>query len=308
MKSLKKYGKDFCRFCISYPLFIVTIGAAFAYLVVIWNWVSPNANIPLLILIILAALLFIEFAFYYHRIHFRKENTTEKKTNNTRITIMENMPLLKRFDVILETRNFEIQMLWKRSNYFLALNTAIAVGFVSLIKEDAGMETYIYALLFCVIGCVVCLAWFKVNLGSKFWQAVWEEFLTEISSDMGLDYFAKSDDHKERVKNNLGESSLPFGAYYNPLVLEKPSVSKWMTGLSFFFLLVWFCVGGFISYNMGELTIGVNALIIWILFWLVVRVIFGLFKIIPKTTQILIIIVIVGYLACLAFKPAYCYC
>lgn len=29
----------------------------------------------------------------------------------------------------LDTRNFEISLYWQRSNYFLVLNTALAVGF-----------------------------------------------------------------------------------------------------------------------------------------------------------------------------------
>lgn len=33
------------------------------------------------------------------------------------------------YKIAIETRNLEIGMLWQRSNYFMALNTAIAIGF-----------------------------------------------------------------------------------------------------------------------------------------------------------------------------------
>ena len=163
------------------------------------------------------------------------------------------MSSLKKFEIALQTRNFEIEMFWKRSNYFLVLNTAIAVGFVSLIKEggyiNVDVLSYTYALFFCFIGWAVCIAWTKVNLGSKFWQSYWEELLTNLSDDMGLDYFAKSYKNNNRVMNNLRDTKHKlWERYYNHSVLEKPSVSKWMTALSFFFLCVWFVAGLIISY------------------------------------------------------------
>ncbi len=252
---------------------------------VVMGYMIFNLNIPLLILIILVGLFVIEFLFYYHEIYFSQENKNGKKINLS-ITPIEEMSLSEKFKVVLKTRNFEIELFWRRSNYFLVLNTAIAVGFISLIKKgvdmDVGMdvyaESYIYALFFCAIGLVVCIAWFKVNLGSKFWQSHWEEILTNLASDMEVDYFAASDNNKKRVMANLKKPSTPLEKYYNYLVLEKPSVSKWMTFLSCFFILVWFCVGGFISYKIGQESI----LIIWVLSWFVVRGFFGLLNIISK--------------------------
>ncbi len=276
-------------------------------------YMSAYVYMPLLT--ILAGLFIIAVLFYHIcEIFFSTENEGSKSNNtnedntetNNGTTPKEEMPLLEKFKVALKTRNFEIEMLWKRSNYFLALNTAIAFGFVSLIKEDADTEVYLYALLFCVIGCVVSLAWVKVNLGSKFWQAAWEEMLTEVSSDLKIDYFAKSGNHKEKVETNLKDSSMPFKEYYNRLVLEKPSVSKWMTGLSFFFFLVWLCIGGFISYKIGEPKEEL-ALIIWFLFWFVVRLVFRLFKVHPEFMIGIIIIIITVFYFCNVLYSLYLY-
>src|SRR5688572_15226014 len=76
----------------------------------------------------------------------------------------------KLFEVALETRNFEITLFWQRSNYFLVLNSALAVGFFSL-KEQG------YALILAGLGSMAALLWFFVNLGSKYWQSRWEHEL-----------------------------------------------------------------------------------------------------------------------------------
>ncbi len=162
-----------------------------------------------------------------------------------------NMSCLKRFDVALNTRNFEIDLFWRRSNYFLVLNTAIAVGFVSLVSEDERL----YALAFCLIGIVVCFVWFKVNLGSKYWQSYWEQRVDEAANNMKVCFFTTKT--KEWVEKNLNENKEGkkrdcWEDIYDDLVLKKPSVSKCMTFLSLFFLVVWVVVlvGSIISFVM----------------------------------------------------------
>ncbi|ENN6985946.1 hypothetical protein ACAB91_004506 [Vibrio parahaemolyticus] len=39
---------------------------------------------------------------------------------------------LEAYKIALETRNMEIKLFWQRSNYFLALNAALALGFFRL--------------------------------------------------------------------------------------------------------------------------------------------------------------------------------
>ncbi len=77
---------------------------------------------------------------------------------------------LEAYRVAKEARNLEIMLFWQRSNYFLVLSTAVAVGFFSL--RDAK-----YALPLAIFGLVVGLLWIAVNLGSKFWQSRWEHRL-----------------------------------------------------------------------------------------------------------------------------------
>ncbi len=191
------------------------------------------------------------------------------------------MSSLKKFDIALQTRNFEIDMFWKRSNYFLVLNTAIAVGFVSLIKEggyiNVDVLSYTYALVFCFIGFVVCLAWVKVNLGSKYWQSHWEQILEDNAKKMDVLYFTKNT--KQRVMKNIARRKIYpcWKGYYNRLILTKPSVSGWMTILSLFFLGVWILVGGFIFYYLGcviscnsDSCISCNNLLVYPIGWVIV--------------------------------------
>lgn len=62
------------------------------------------------------------------------------------------------FKVAVDTLKFEIQMFWQRSNYFMVLNTAIAVGFFS---GKAGQYTWVLSCL----GILVSLLWYFVTLG-----------------------------------------------------------------------------------------------------------------------------------------------
>jgi hypothetical protein len=146
---------------------------------------------------------------------------------------------LEAYRTALQARNLEINLFWQRSNYFLVLNTAIAVGFVSLDKRD------VYAFLLSLIGVVVACLWVRVNLGSKFWQSRWEHRLhvveEELQGNLNLfsaDWTTIQDD----VRQSLGFGGPGQGwitQLYNRAVMRKPSVSKSMTLLSVFFVSVW---------------------------------------------------------------------
>ena len=117
------------------------------------------------------------------------------------------------FKIALETRNFEILLYWQRSNYFLVLNTALAVGFFSvnrLMKKAFGdrlphgrgsvntckhavailsrareqavyclfqhpAKEQAYAVTLASLGAIASTLWFLVNAGSKYWQSRWEQ-------------------------------------------------------------------------------------------------------------------------------------
>lgn len=143
------------------------------------------------------------------------------------------MKLQKLYQIAIETRNLEINLFWQRSNYFLVLNTAIAVGFFSL--KDS-----VYQGVLSLFGILVSFLWFRVNLGSKYWQSRWEfraAYLESALSD-NINLFAATRTVTDQdVWGSIGRKENPN--LYDRAILSKPSVSKAMTLLSIIFILLW---------------------------------------------------------------------
>jgi hypothetical protein len=145
---------------------------------------------------------------------------------------------LEAYKIALQTRNFEISLFWQRSNYFLALNAALALGFFRLNESP-------YSLALASLGIFVSFLWFQVNLGSKFWQSRWEERLKkqELKSAPNLHFFAANKETIEKdVSDSLGgvfpENSW-FKRWINKQIIKKPSVSDNMLKLSLVFMFGW---------------------------------------------------------------------
>lgn len=137
-----------------------------------------------------------------------------------------------------DTRNFEISLFWQRSNYFLVLNSGLALGFFNLEKQK-------YALLLAGFGLFVSILWFCVNLGSKYWQSRWEHRLALFEKEIApsLDFFAADprtiqNDVKESLESGRGNKGY-FRRWLDKLILKKPSVSYCMTLLSLSFCVGW---------------------------------------------------------------------
>jgi len=157
-------------------------------------------------------------------------------------------PLSLAHEIALATRNFEIKLFWQRSNYFLVLNTAVAVGFFSQTASSWR------SLALCLLGAGIAALWIMINLGSKFWQSRWERRLELIESQLPpelrlfsagwptlrrevLSSLARPYRKRGRVKRRLAR-------IYVGAVLQKPSVSRVMTGLSVLFLVFWVAAAG----------------------------------------------------------------
>jgi ABC-type multidrug transport system fused ATPase/permease subunit len=144
----------------------------------------------------------------------------------------------KLFEITLGIRNFEIGMFWKRSNYFLVLNTTLAVGFFT-VKEP-------YVLYVGFLGLLVCFLWFAVTLGGKFWQSRWEHQLYKIEMDSNISAGLFTQNHEDL--KTIVSDSLNYNKHnivrkqFDKLVLLKPSVSYMMMLLSVFSILFWIIV------------------------------------------------------------------
>ena len=156
---------------------------------------------------------------------------TESESKNKIVPTIEDKDIYK---IALDTRNFEITLFWQRSNYFLVLNSALALGFFNLNDKK-------YTLLMAIFGVITSWLWFCVNLGSKFWQSRWEQRLSIIENkiDSELKFFAADwETIYQDVEQSLVGDSL-FRRIRRWLVLKKPSVSNQMMWLSLCFIIGW---------------------------------------------------------------------
>ena len=132
--------------------------------------------------------------------------------------------LLRLFKIALETRNVEISLFWQRSNYFLVLNTALAVGFFSL-KEQRGA----YAIGLAIFGALASVLWLLVNAGGKYWQSRWEHELTLRERKLYPEdpmFAAPAEQTKDYVRQSLNWGK--HGRLHriaDQVVLLKPSVT-----------------------------------------------------------------------------------
>ena len=150
----------------------------------------------------------------------------------------EELSGLEAYKIALDTRNLEVGLFWQRSNYFLVLNAALAIGFFRLADNK-------YSFLLACLGAFVSFLWYRVNLGSKYWQARWEQRLSEKEKEIAeeLDFFSAA---PARIQADVEKSFLHgaerksrFQKWLEQQALKKPSVSYNMTILSLVFVGTW---------------------------------------------------------------------
>ncbi|MEZ9819686.1 hypothetical protein AB4238_03520 [Shewanella sp. 10N.286.45.A1] len=127
------------------------------------------------------------------------------------------------FEKAWATRNFEIEMYWKRATYFWAFIASTFVGYFALIssanyvKPDPFNHVEVYFLI--CIGFVLSLAWHLTNIGSKSWQRHWE------------------------VHVDLLEDAFTGPLYKTVYPQQTFSVSKINELVSLMFVFIWFLLG-----------------------------------------------------------------
>jgi len=125
----------------------------------------------------------------------------------------------KRYDVALATRNFEIELFWKRSLFFWGFIASAFIGYATLIKANSSL-----AIIIACFGFICSFSWTLVNRGSKRWQENWEIIVGELEKDITGSLF-----HERREKKHE----------QNWLKARKFSVSKITIALSDFTVIVW---------------------------------------------------------------------
>jgi hypothetical protein len=94
--------------------------------------------------------------------------------------------LIKKYEVAIATRNFEIGLLWTRALFFWGLIASAFVGYAALRKDPSDISIIVASF-----GFVCASVWVLVNKGSKFWQEEWEDEVNEIEKEIPSDMFGK---------------------------------------------------------------------------------------------------------------------
>ncbi|WP_454743985.1 RipA family octameric membrane protein [Cupriavidus necator] len=146
------------------------------------------------------------------------------------------------YKTALNTRNFEINLFWQRCNYFLVLNSALAYAVISL-KNDR------YLLPVSILGTLVCLLWYRVALGSKYWQERWEFRLNQLETELKKKrhfpeevtlFSGRWQDIQKEVEDSLSRSQHSFlERIIDRQILSKPSVTQSMIYLVVIFFVSW---------------------------------------------------------------------
>lgn len=87
------------------------------------------------------------------------------------------------YEQAAKTREFEIEMYWKRAGYFWAFIVSIYTAFFSVQKEfyydkfTGFKHGALPLLVLSVLGFFFCLAWLLSSYASKHWQENWEKHI-----------------------------------------------------------------------------------------------------------------------------------
>ena len=128
------------------------------------------------------------------------------------------------YKISIETRNFEIDLYWKRSLFFWGFIATAFLGYGSSLLAEK--PNHNLALLIACFGLVCSLCWSLVNRGSKYWQEHWEKQVTIFEKKIGEVELFRAEDRLDYSK------SCWLGA-------RKYSVSRIAIALSDFSVIVW---------------------------------------------------------------------
>lgn len=142
------------------------------------------------------------------------------------------------YKIAIATRNFEIDLFWKRSLFFWGFIATAALAYGGI--KQTGSHSLELSIIVGCFGTICSLAWSAINRGSKFWQEQWEEKV-----------------------NALENQFPPELKIFNSLVSKKQngwlsakdfSVSKVAIGLSDYVSFLWILVLSADIFTLFEIT------------------------------------------------------
>ncbi|ELV8596787.1 hypothetical protein ACYVL9_000579 [Vibrio fluvialis] len=128
------------------------------------------------------------------------------------------------YKISIETRNFEIDLYWKRSIFFWGFIATAGLGYGSALLAERPHQNL--ALLIACFGLICSFCWSLVNRGSKYWQEHWERKVTDFELTLGATELFRAEDKRDNSK------SWWLGS-------RKFSVSRLAIALSDFTVFIW---------------------------------------------------------------------
>lgn len=104
----------------------------------------------------------------------------------------------KAYDIALQIRNFEIELFWKRAQFFWIFLSALFIGYFyafttknDIIGSSGGFSSYRPYLLhsITVIGILFSYIWMQAIKASAFWQENWENHIYHLEKNITGDLF-----------------------------------------------------------------------------------------------------------------------
>lgn len=97
-------------------------------------------------------------------------------------TEIEDKDLEKLCEIALQTRNFEIELYWKRTTYYWAFIAADMAAYALVFSkiDDCSIASYVLMGVLSCMGILFSFGWFLANRGSKYWQENWEAHMGRL--------------------------------------------------------------------------------------------------------------------------------
>ena len=153
--------------------------------------------------------------------------------------------LERSFHLALESRNFEINQLSQRNNFFMIFQGVLLAGLT-----QSNNEYPLLTFIVCATGLLISICQVKMAAGAKFWQERWEMSLEGIEKKLakkkitsGTSTIASTvfssdiEKLKGSVKKRLKDSGT--GMIISYLIQKKYSVSKLPIWVGIFFTVIW---------------------------------------------------------------------
>ncbi len=145
-------------------------------------------------------------------------------------------------------RDFEIEMYWKRAQYFWGFLAVIYAGyFLLLTYKEIPVK---YKLLTAAIGVLMSFAWYLVNRGSKRWQEHWEKMIDKYEDKTNFIVYKDKTNVETGIikagkfsvsKVNIMVSLIIFISWiyiFGVTLFENPNCFSIITGLVTLFIII----------------------------------------------------------------------